>query len=397
MVNAAQRLVRQCNMRRDLKFFVNWNREKALPFWGKQGFDSVGARFAERLDSSGNALQVPHRAMVQARQIYVFAHAAELGWFEPGAELAEAAFASLLRDFCDDSAHEASFAFSIDPRSGQTVSAMRDSYTHAFVLFAAAHLYRLNGDPALLALAQRISAFIDRAMVDPAHGGVVDALPATSDTKRQNPQMHLLEAYLALEKAAPGQGWLEKADTLIDLFNYRMGKADRGVLLEHFAHDWSPHADPAMTAVFEPGHHYEWVWLLDRHQQLTGRDHSEWRALLHATAARHGHAPNGLIYDEVTADWQVAKPSHRLWPHTEAIKAATVRSREGDPQALADAGKMAKLLAVHFLDSPFVGGWTDQISSTSEALVDYVPASSLYHLFLAATEADRVPEADSQF
>lgn len=374
----------------ELKFFLNWNREKALPFWASRGFDASGGRFAERLDRNGNALSVPHRAMVQARQIYVFAHAAELGWYAPGAALAEAAMASLLRDFCEDGAHEASFAFSIDARSGQTVSAVRDSYTHAFVLFAAAHLYRLNGDPELPALAQRVSAFIDRAMVDPDHGGVVDALPAATSTKRQNPQMHLLEAYLALEQAVPGRGWLEKADVLIDLFYDRMGKPDQGVLLEYFAHDWGHHPDPAMAAVFEPGHHYEWVWLLERHEQLSGRDHAQWRAMLHDTANSHGHASNGLIYDEVNADRQIAKPSHRLWPHTEAIKAATVRHREGDPRALAEAGKMAELLAAHFLDAPFEGGWTDQISSSGTATVDYVPASSLYHLFLAATEADRV-------
>ncbi|RYF13451.1 MAG: N-acylglucosamine 2-epimerase [Oxalobacteraceae bacterium] len=376
-----------------LRSFVNWSCKQALPFWGTRGFDKVNARFVERTDREGNALQVPHRAMVQARQIYVYAHAAELGWYAPGAGLAEAAFASLRRDFCDDEADVASVAFSIDPVSGRQLSTLRDSYTHAFVLFAIAHLYRLTGDPELLAFARRISAFIDREMIDPVHGGVLDAIPAATTTKRQNPQMHLLEAYLALEQAAPGQGWLDKARPLVDLFYDRMSKAEHGVLLEHFAHDWGSHEDPVMGAAFEPGHHYEWAWLLDRHQQLSGRDHGAWRTTLHDTAARYGHASSGLIYDEVLANRQVSKPFHRLWPHTEAIKAATVRHREGDPQAMADARQMTDVLALHFLDAPFEGGWTDQISATGEALVDYVPASSLYHLFLAATEADRVTTA----
>jgi len=374
----------------DLASFVTWNREQALPAWATQGFDTANGRFVERLDRSGQPLAVPHRAMVQARQIYVYAHAAELGWYPAGAVLAEAAMASLRRDFCDDGADVASIAFSVDPHSGRQVSATRDSYTHAFVLFAIAHLYRLNRNPALTGLAGRIAAFVERDMMDRIHGGVVDALPATSTAKRQNPQMHLLEAYLALEDAAPGQGWLERADTLVALFYDRLSKADLGALLEHFAHDWSPHADPAMTAVFEPGHHYEWAWLLDRHRQLCGRDHGSWGDTLHTTAARHGHAPNGLIYDEVKADGQVAKASHRLWPHTEAIKSAAVRHRDGDTQAMNEATRMATLLDNHFLSEPFVGGWTDHISPTGEPLVDYVPASSLYHLFLAASEADRM-------
>jgi mannose/cellobiose epimerase-like protein (N-acyl-D-glucosamine 2-epimerase family) len=372
----------------DVISFVTWVRQQALPFWATRGFDTSNGRFAERLDGSGRPLPVPHRAMVQARQIYVYAHAAELGWYAPGAALAETAMATLRREFCDDDADIASAAFSVDPHSGKQLSATRDSYTHAFILFATAHLFRLTGDRALLTFALRIATFIERNMMDPVHGGAIDALPAASGAKRQNPQMHLLEAYLALEEAAPGRGWIERADTLVVLFHDRLGKADRGVLLEHFAHDWAPHADPAMASVFEPGHHYEWAWLLDRHQRLSGRGHGVWRTVLHAKAVSHGHAPGGLIYDEVFADGQVAKCSHRLWPHTEAIKAAAVRHCDGDAQALGDARRMAALLHEHFLDRPFVGGWTDQISSTGEALVDYVPASSLYHLFLAAAEAD---------
>ncbi|SEN64183.1 mannose-6-phosphate isomerase [Sphingomonas gellani] len=370
--------------------FVRWNREEALPVWASRGFGASGDRFHERLDRSGYPLAVPHRAMVQARQIYVFAHAAELGWYVPGAELAEQAMAALRRDFCDDGAIIASVAFSIDPHSGRQVSTTRDSYTHAFVLFAIAHLYRLNGDPALLRFAERVAAFVERDMVDPVHGGVIDTLPAASTAKRQNPQMHLLEAWLALEDVAPGRGWLERADTLVSLFQRHMGKTDRGVLLEHFAQDWSPHPDPTRANIFEPGHHYEWAWLLDRHGQLSRQDHESWRTTLHTTATKHGHAPGGLIHDEVEAGGRVAKPSHRLWPHTEAIKAAAARHRDGDGEALGEAGRMASLLDTHFLAGPFAGGWTDHISPAGEPLVDYVPASSLYHLFLAATEADRM-------
>lgn len=376
-----------------MKNFTDWNREQALPTWATFGFDAAHGRFVERLDDTGQTLPVPHRAMVQARQIYVYAHAAELGWYAPGAALADAAMRSMRRDFCDESADRASVAFSIDPQSGARLSETRDSYTHAFVLFATAHLYRLTGDPALVAFAGRVATFVERDMMDSDHGGVIDAVPAQSATKRQNPQMHLLEAYLALEEAAPGGGWLERADSLVTLFHDRLVRTEHGVLLEHFAYDWSDHPDPAMRSVFEPGHHYEWAWLLDRHQRLSGRDHEAWRTTLDGTAMRHGHAPSGLIYDEVDARRQVTKPSHRLWPHTEAIKAAAVRHRLGDLDALPFARRMAALLADHFLDKPFAGGWTDQISPTGTAAVGYVPASSLYHLFLAASEAATMSQA----
>ena len=77
------------------------------------GFDASAGRFRERLDSRGAPIDVPHRAMVQARQIYVYANAHVLGWHAGGAELAERAMTSLRRDFEQTSAGETSFAFSI--------------------------------------------------------------------------------------------------------------------------------------------------------------------------------------------------------------------------------------------------------------------------------------------
>lgn len=352
------------------------------------GFDVAAGRFRERLDWTGAPVDGPHRSMVQARQIYVFAHACQLGWFAEGGRLAEVAMASLLRDFGDVSAREASFAFSVDGR-GRVLSDARDAYAHAFVLFAVSWLYRLNGDATLLQLAAKTNAFVRARLVDPGHGGVFDVYPVTSRDKRQNPLMHLLEAYLALERAAPGRGYLEDAARLIELFRLRLFDTRRGVLLEYFAEDWSPHPDPARAGVVEPGHHFEWVWLLREYELLAGQDLDGWGRVLYNVARERGIAADGLVYDELGADRSVRKRSHRVWPHTEAIKAAAARHAGGDQAALPFAGAMARGLLDHFLDRPFAGGWADHIDETRAPLVDYVPASSLYHLFFAAAEAER--------
>lgn len=367
--------------------FTDWITGRALPVWADRGFDRAAGRFRERLDAEARPIALPHRAMVQARQVYVFAHAERLGWHEGGA-LAEAAMARLRRDFGLEADGMASFAFSVDPATGRVVSDVRDAYTHAFVLFAAAHLHALTGDRGLLALADRVTHYIERAMADPVHGGIADAAPAADATKRQNPHMHLLEAYLALEEAAPGRGYVERAVALVRLFRERMFSRDHGVLVEHFSQDWDDHPDPSRTRVFEPGHHYEWVWLLRQHDRLSGEDHGHYRTELMRAAQGHGFGHSGLILDELAADRRVTKPSHRLWPHTEAIKAAVVTHAQGDGDALPFAQAMGAALREHFLDRPFAGGWTDQLAPDLSPLVEYVPASSLYHLFLAAAEAD---------
>jgi len=337
-------------------------------------------RFRERLDIAGHPLAVPHRSMVQARQIFVFADAAAAGWFPEGGALAEAAMAALLRDFARDDGTRASFAFSIDPHSGATVSEVRDTYAHAFLLFSVGALYRLNRDETLLALADRILAFVETELTDPVHGGLFDAVPAPAE-KRQNPHMHLLEAYLFLAEVAPGRGYAERAGQLVKLFERHFLRD--GLLLEYFTSDWQV----AAHAAWEPGHHFEWVWLLDQYAQLTGSHTDEAMEQLFASAAAHGVTAEGLILDELSPAFAILKHSRRLWPHTEAIKAAATRHMRGDAGARNWADLIAGALTHHFLDTPFPGGWIDHRAPDGTALVDYVPASSLYHLLLGARVA----------
>ncbi len=367
----------------------HWLIASALPLWASVGFDSAHGRFRERLDWTGQPVEaIPHRAMVQARQIYVFAHAAELGWFPEGAKLAEIAMDSLLRDFRDPATKASGFAFSVDA-DGRIVSEVRDAYAHAFVLFALAALYRLTGDGNLVAVADDTIAFIDSHLADPVHGGLFDASPVSDRTKRQNPHMHLFEAYLALEQSCPGRGYLDRAAKLVGLFETRLLSAEHGVLLEYFTQDWGRHPDETKSLVFEPGHHFEWVWLLREYEAMANADLGRPIALLDCSARESGVGPGGLVYDEVRAGGQLLKRSHRIWPHTEGAKAAVARLSHGDPEAPAFAAAMIEVLRDHFLDKPFPGGWIDHLGEDLRPIVSYVPASSLYHIFLAATELSR--------
>jgi mannose-6-phosphate isomerase len=369
--------------------FIGWVRTEALPTWAGQGFDTASDRFHERLDGAGRPLLVPHRAMVQARQIYVYAHAANLGWYRDGTTLAMRAMMALQRDFCVEAEGGLAVRFSIDPATGRPHSDRLDAYTHAFVLFAAAFLYRATGETALLSFADRIAGFVDRKLADPVAGGLLTDADNADAEKLQNPQMHLLEAWLALADAAPDGPWLERAGNLVALFRDHMLARPAGILPERFAPDWGPHPDPKIADVFEPGHHFEWIWLLRWYETLTGVDLADCRAVLLVSATQPTATRDGLIIDQLGGNGRVVRDAHRLWPHCEAIKAATASPLGlADPASRQLAGNAADGLLRHFLGSPFPGGWTDQIEPTHAPIVDYVPASSLYHLMLAAAVAD---------
>src|SRR6201990_2147043 len=63
--------------------------EHSLPLWSTEGWDPATGGFIDRLHQDGRADRLaPRRVFVQARQIYCFAKAAEIGWYPEGREVA---------------------------------------------------------------------------------------------------------------------------------------------------------------------------------------------------------------------------------------------------------------------------------------------------------------------
>ena len=138
-----------------------WVVEEALPLWGETGFDAPRGSFVERLTFEGSPLlSAPRRAMVQARQIYVFSHAALLGWRPEGKAAAlEAAHRLIDRYHGVDGDH--GWIFSIHP-DGAVHDAKRDFYAHSFALFGLAWAYKLSPEPRFLAAALDTLSVLDQ-------------------------------------------------------------------------------------------------------------------------------------------------------------------------------------------------------------------------------------------
>ena len=352
--------------------------DRALGLWADAGFDAARGLYAERLDFSGaRDAQAPYRAMVQARQIYVFADAARRGGPASYGERALEVMQRVIGAYMAGDPARGS-AFSLGP-GGEIVSARRDAYTHAFLLFALAAVHRLAPEPRHLAAADALSGFLWRALGDPEQGGVFVDDASPRDAKAQNPHMHLLEAYLFLYEASGAERYLAQARALARLFAQRMFQADLDALPEHFSRDWRRREPGA----FEPGHHFEWIWLLAKFDDAAGEDHADLRAKLWRKALAAGLDAQGRCFDEVAIPGDAPVRSVRLWPHGEGVKAAL--AMPDAPEAAATLAGMAGALD-GFLDRPFAGGWIDRFDAQGRPAVDFVPASSLYHLYLARAE-----------
>ena len=365
---------------------VAWATDLALPLWATSGFDAEHGRFEERLTLRADRLpDVPIRLLSQARQIYAYALAARRGWHPGAAALVEQAYASMVRDYRRRDGE--GWIFSIR-RDGAVTDSRRDFYAHTFVLLAIASYVQATGKRQALALADETLAFIDRHLRAPEDCGFLEGLPPADGLRRQNPHMHMFEGLLSLWECSNDPSYLARAGELFDLFASRFFRPDPGILGEYFTATLQP-AEGLAGSLVEPGHHYEWVWLLRRFEQISGRSAQPYVDVLYDFADRYGFDRTGLIVDEVLVDGSHHAPSRRVWPVAEAIKANLVEARLGRPQSADKAASLAILLREHFLIAAPAGGWHDRLDRDGVCLSEFMPASTLYHVVSAIDELDQ--------
>ena len=371
--------------RNDLR---SWLTNSLLPGWIARAYDPARPGFVEYLQPDGTPeLGEIRTTLVTARLTYVFSHAHLLG--VPGAlAAARHGFAFLTGALRQP---DGRFVHSCTT-DGEPVDGRSDFYDLAFVLFALGWYAKATGDQSALALAGEVMDFLERELAHPAGGFREDTLGALP--RRQNPHMHLLEACHALAAVSPDPRWLATADRLVRLMRECMLDSN-GTLGEFFGEDWAAFPGPR-GLIREPGHHFEWTWLLYHHERLTGSAEARATARsLHAFGQSQVDAPanaSRLVVNEVDPAGDMLNGAALLWPQTEYLKALVARVEfEGDADAAARLDRHVALMFQHFVDRES-GLWVNQIDSGRQPITDRVPVRVLYHLVLALAEICRVRE-----
>lgn len=354
-----------------------WLVEHAWPLWRDHGVDRQAGGFHEALDASTLTCPVQFRRLrVLTRQIHVFSCTARHG-LDGADALVEFGLDFLLRRARQpDGAY--AWRFALD---GSVIDQRRDLYDHAFVLLALSSAATVMSKSRLRTEALGLMAWLDAHMKHPA-GGYVEALPLANEPRRQNPHMHLLEATLAAWDAFEEPLFLDRADQLAGLFLERLFDRQTGALPEFFSESLSALPFDQGNQI-EPGHHAEWIWLLDWHRRClieAGRavpEQSELAAsALQNFADRFGVNPtHGALVDAVSLDGRVLLAGARLWPQTERLKSDALRlsaTPEGLSQAVAAIAP--------YLDHSVKGLWYERRTPEGDFAQELVPASSLYHL-----------------
>lgn len=360
-----------------------WLFDTALPLWSTIGVDHEAGGFFERLTPDGVAIDDPRRARLVARQIYVFATAERLGWTGAARALVRHGLDALFTHHLGPSG----LVVPAVDRAGRVMRAEFDLYDHAFVLFGLAAAAGIGERPAELAARARLLLADMRAGFAHPMGGFVEAQPGTRPLKA-NPHMHLLEASLAWEKLAPGDGWGELADEIADLCLTRFINPGTGAVHEYFDRDWHRLADHDGSVV-EPGHQFEWAWLLMKWGGQRGQGDPVWvtRRLISLAEASGVDPGRGMAVNELNADLSLRDGRARLWPQTERIKAhkaLAVSAKTPEERVRAEAMTAEATRALRrFFDHPVPGCWWEHIDRHGAAISEPARASSLYHIMCA--------------
>jgi mannose-1-phosphate guanylyltransferase/mannose-6-phosphate isomerase len=351
------------------RWYEAWLAEAALPLWAGAGVDPVGRLFQETLSVSGAPVEAPRRARAQARQVYVFASAAAAGYGARWLPVARAGWDRFVAVY----RRPDGLFINRAAADGTPVDRGVDIYEQAFALLAMAALQAVDPSAGDLAgeAARTLAALQDRRV---AGGGFRESGP---HPYQANCHMHLFESALAWE-AAGGPVWTALSDELANLAMTRFIDPQSGALREFFDADWQ--ALRGEGGLVEPGHQFEWAWLLERWGLARGDAAARTAARRLFSNGLKGVDPvREVAINALWDDFSVRDGDARLWPQTEHLKAAVVLGDEA--QGLRAARGLAQ-----YLEVPARGAWRDKLRADGSFVEEPAPATSFYHLTVAILE-----------
>ena len=352
---------------------VDWLVNDAYPLWARYGIDPHNGGFFEALGQNCLGLPFARRARVHPRQVYSFAQGRAFGWTGEVTGIVSRGMEYFTAHYRRNDGLFRALA-AVD---GTVLDDRALLYDQAFALLglaAAAAALDARDEYETRALALR--SLIERRL-STADGSLRSEETAAA-VRESNPHMHLLEACLAWTEIGNDAGWAAWVRRLVELALSRFIRKDSGALGESYTAAWQP-APGLAGRIIEPGHQFEWAWLLMRCEPLYPAPLRETALRLLAIGDRYG-VQHGVAINALLDDFTVADANARFWPQTERLKAALLAAtltREPHYWSMAHA---AAASLFPYLETSVAGLWFD-VQQPNGVIIDApAPASTFYHL-----------------
>ncbi|MBC3207362.1 AGE family epimerase/isomerase [Pseudomonas sp. SWRI111] len=337
-----------------------------VPLWQGPGWNADMALPYEALDATHQPLPAQrYRAMACARQLYLFSSL--IGVVDNADVRAAALFRSLQRHFHD--AEHGGWFYSIDAQ-GKPLDVRKDLYTHAFILFACAHFWQKSGDPLVESTLNAALEIIGRrfATGDGLYEACLERDWITLQTgPLQNPLMHLAEAFLATLAVREDPQTQKALLELCTAMHKHFVDPQYGVLME------KPLG--AVDNWYEPGHQFEWYFLLQssallRNSKLHGALDRAFAFTEQYGVLQSCGAVRAML--DLEGNGRPRDSTQRIWAQAEYLRALTLR-------AGSEAVVLRQLQALRqrFLHA---GGWHECRDENGEVSRKDMPSTTPYHL-----------------
>lgn len=360
---------------------VGWLVDAAYPLWGRHGVDAQNGGFIEALDPSGAPLEHRRRALVQARQAYAFAQAPRFRWQGDALGIVSRGIDYFHQYYLRPDGLVRTLA----DAGGAPLDERALLYDQSFALlgYAAAAIAldaRVEFERRALELRHAIDRRL-RATDDAFFSGEDHALALES-----NPHMHLLEACLAWAEIGGDPGWTAWVRDLVELALWRFIRTDSGALGEAYTMEWLP-APGVAGRIIEPGHQFEWAWLLLRCKQRHSAPLQHAALRLISIGDEFG-VRGGVAINALLDDFSIHDPNARLWPQTERLKAALLAAALTHEPRYWSMAHSAAISLISFIETTVSGLWFDVKLPDGSFVPSPSPASSFYHLVGAIVALD---------
>jgi mannose-6-phosphate isomerase len=349
----------------------------SLSTWSNRGFDLTSVDFVEGLNFKAVPLyRLPRRGRVQARQILTLSMANKMGDDKKNIylDLAQKVVNCGLSKYLTKDGALISCIYNKNEKDSRCFF-----YDQTFLLLAYAWLYAATKDKIYVQKAENVWKWLEGNLSHHKNGFNVCFPYAEYDQLlEQNPHMHLFEACLVSAEYFDSKNWIARADNLFGLFEKCFYHREKKALLEFFNQNWQQH--DTKGNVIEPGHHFEWVWLLSEYQRLSGVDTGSYQKELFKTGCNYGLNHIGLGVNELSLEtMEVVRSSTRLWVECELLKAYIATRMFDKADHLVE-----KIFAYYLIEDK--GIWYEELDNRQQNIARYSPATSLYHLYTAFNE-----------
>lgn len=355
-------------------WYRRWLHTAALPLWWTLGADHASGGFFEALGEDGEPIRGARRARVQTRQAFCYLAAGRMGWTGPWRQAASHGLDYFLARYRGP---EGLFLRSVGD-DGAVIDGGARLYDQAFALLAFATARSLGVSTTDWEAQARTLRGALEDLRHPAGGFRENG----DEPFQANALMHLLEAALAWVAAGEDPEWAELAHELVALALRCLIDPQDGAIREVFDAAWTP-LPAAAGQRLEPGHQFEWAWLLTQYGRVFGDAATAAPAQrLYEAGLRGIDARRQVAINALTPDGEVLDDTARLWPQTEFLRAALVFDADG---ARGHALQAATALA-RYLETPVRGAWTDLMLPSGAMVRQASPASSFYHIVGACSQ-----------